>query len=178
MVLQWIGNLSERAVKILAASIVAAIFLLPAAAVLWMTAVPGVSHTGKLPPLTADQAVMAARLRAHVEAIASTPHNIEHPEELEQSAAYIEGVLSTLGYKVERQRFRADGQIVRNIEVVIEPHSPHRRDIGDRRALRQRRPGAGRERQWIGHGGRDRVGAAARRPARHGAVPHQAGAVR
>ncbi|MGH6616720.1 M28 family peptidase [Sphingomonas sp.] len=124
MVLQWIGNLSERAVKILAASIVAAIFLLPVAVVLWMTAVPGISHTGTLPPLTADQAVMAARLRAHVEAIASTPHNIEHAEELEQSAAYIEGVLSTLGYKVERQRFRADGQIVRNIEVVIEPILP------------------------------------------------------
>lgn len=124
MFLQWIGDLSERRIKVLAASIVAAIFLLPVAAVLWMTAVPGISHAGKLPPPTADQAALATRLRAHVEAIASTPHNIEHPEELEQSAAYIEGVLSRIGYKVQRQPFGADGQIVRNIEVVIEPTLP------------------------------------------------------
>ncbi|QNA86915.1 M28 family peptidase [Sphingomonas sp. So64.6b] len=89
-----------------------------------MTAVPGRSYAGPLPSLTAGESAMAVRLRSDVEAIASTPHNIEHPEELEQSAAHIEGVLASLGYAIQRQRFAADGQIVRNIEVVIEPAKP------------------------------------------------------
>jgi hypothetical protein len=44
--------------------------------VLWMTAVPGRSHAGPLPPLTPEQVELAARLRNHVQAIASRPHNI------------------------------------------------------------------------------------------------------
>ncbi|WP_200887468.1 M28 family peptidase [Sphingomonas sp. ERG5] len=119
--MQWIGNLSERGIKLLAMSLVAMLFLSPVAILLWMTAVPGKSHIGALPPLTADQAAMARRLRGHVDAIAATPHNIEHPEELEHSATYIEGALSALGYAIQRQPFPADGQIVRNIEVTIEP---------------------------------------------------------
>lgn len=124
MFLEWIGNLSERGVKILALCLVAALFSTPVLALKWMTAVPGRSYAGPLPSLTAGESAMAARLKRDVEAIASAPHNIEHPEELEQSAAHIEGVLASLGYAIQRQRFAADGQIVRNIEVVIEPAKP------------------------------------------------------
>ncbi len=91
------------------------------AGVLWMTAVPGRSYAGPLPPLTPDQAQLAERLRDHVRAVASRPHNASHPQELEQAALYIEGTLAGMGYEPLRQAFRADGQEVRNIEVVIEP---------------------------------------------------------
>ena len=49
---------------------------------------------------------LAAALRAHVTAIASRPHNVSHPAELEAAARYIEGQLAQLGYEVERQDYR------------------------------------------------------------------------
>ena len=65
----------------------------------WYTlAVPGRSYTGSLPPATADETQVAPRLRQHVEAIASTPHNIEHYANLQAAAAYIERTLRGLGY--------------------------------------------------------------------------------
>jgi hypothetical protein len=91
------------------------------AGVLWMTAVPGRSHTGPLPPLTPDQVQLAARLQEHVRAVASRPHNVSHPHELEQAALYLEGTLAGMGYQVDRQPFRADSAEVRNIEVAVEP---------------------------------------------------------
>ena len=100
---------------------VALLIALSVVGVLWMTAVPGRSHAGPLPPLTPDQAQLASRLQEHVRAIASRPHNVIHPQELERAALYIEGALAGMGYAVHPQPFRADGQEVRNIEVVIEP---------------------------------------------------------
>src|SRR3954454_14644751 len=82
------------------------------AGVLWMTAVPGRSHAGPLPPLTPDKVQLATRLEEHVRAVASRPHNVSHPQELEQAALYIEGVLASMGYEVHRQPFRAGGQEV------------------------------------------------------------------
>jgi hypothetical protein len=101
--------------------VLALLIMLPIAGLLWMTAVPGRSHGGALPPLTPDQEQLAARLQDHVRAIASRPHNVGHPQELEQAALYLERALAGMGYEVRRQPFRADGQEVRNIEVVIEP---------------------------------------------------------
>ena len=71
---------------------------LPVAGVLWMTAVPGRSHAGPLPPLTPDQLELAARLQGHVRAVAGRPHNLGHPEELERAAAHIEAALEGMGY--------------------------------------------------------------------------------
>ena len=99
----------------------AAIAALATAGVLWMTAVPGRSHEGPLSPLTPEQAQLAARLRQHVREVATRPHNTSYPHELERAAAYIERALAAAGYDVHRQPFRADGQEVRNIEVVVEP---------------------------------------------------------
>ncbi len=90
--------------------VLALVILLPVAGVLWMTAVPGRSHAGPLPPLTPDQAQLAERLRDHVRAVASRPHNVSHPQELEQAALHIEGTLAGMGYELHRQAFRADGQ--------------------------------------------------------------------
>ncbi len=94
---------------------------LPVAGVLWMTAVPGRSHAGPLPPLAPDQLELSARLQEHVRAVASRPHNLGHPEELERAAAHIEATLEGMGYAVHRQPFSAAGREVRNIEAVVEP---------------------------------------------------------
>ncbi len=93
---------------------------LPFAALLWLTSVPGRSHSGPLPPLTPEQTELAARLQTHVRAIASVPHNVGYPDELERSARYIEQALAGAGYEVARQPFQAAWQEVRNIEAVIE----------------------------------------------------------
>ncbi len=97
------------------------LFALPVAALLWMTSVPGKSFAGPLHALTPGQIQLAARLRAHVAAIGSEPHNVGHPEALERAALHIEAALAGIGYPVRRQAFDADGRKVRNLEVVIEP---------------------------------------------------------
>lgn len=99
-----------------------ALFAAPVAGLLWMTAVPGKSFAGPLPALTPAQGQLAQRLRAHVTAIASTPHNLGHPEALEKAALYLEGSLAGIGYGVTRQPFD-DGR-ARNLEVAIEPANP------------------------------------------------------
>jgi Zn-dependent M28 family amino/carboxypeptidase len=88
---------------------------------LWfMVKVPGATHTGPLPALSAAGTLPAENLRRHVEAVASREHNVFHPRELEAAAKYIEGALSGFGYRVEAQRFAAaPGEEVRNIEVEI-----------------------------------------------------------
>jgi hypothetical protein len=72
------------------------------AGVLWTAAVPGRSHSGALPPLTPEQIELAGRLQDHVRAVASWPHNLGHPEELERAAAHIETALEGMGYAVLR----------------------------------------------------------------------------
>ena len=95
--------------------------ILLVAGVLWMTSVPGRSHAGLLPPLTPEQVQLAARLRHHVRAVASRPHNVGHPHELKRAALYIETTLASMGYEIRRQPFRANGLEVCNIEVAVEP---------------------------------------------------------
>ncbi|QAY79635.1 M28 family peptidase [Sphingosinicella sp. BN140058] len=88
-----------------------------------MTAVPGRSFAGALPPLTAPEREVAARLASHVRAVASEPHNVAHPQALERAARHIERALEAAGYRVGRQFFDVDGTAVRNIEAVIAPRS-------------------------------------------------------
>jgi hypothetical protein len=87
----------------------------------YMLDMPGVSFAGPLPPLATDERALASVLRRHVEAIASRPHNTDHPDALEASASEIERQLRASGYAPSAQVFDADGVKVRNIEVVIEP---------------------------------------------------------
>lgn len=105
--------------QLVAFGLVLALFAAPVLALLWMTAVPGKSFAGPLPPLTAAEADLAKRLRRHVEAIAREPRNMGHPEALERSARYIEATLKSFGYQVQTQPFD-DGR-VRNIEVALVP---------------------------------------------------------
>lgn len=109
--------------RIVAILLILIMFGTPVVAILWFTAVPGASHRGALPPLSADQAALAGRLRAHVTAIGTSPHNVGHPEALGEAARYIEAQLAGSGYTVERQAFQPDNPLVRNIEVVIAPRA-------------------------------------------------------
>ena len=86
----------------------------------YMTGVPGKSHQGALPPLTAEEAALAAALKQHVAAIAAHEHNLAQYAELEKVARYIETTLAGFGYTVGRQEFLVDGQAARNIDVTIE----------------------------------------------------------
>src|SRR3954471_24067745 len=116
-----VDNISERGAKRLALLFVLLLFSLPALTLLWLTAVPGRSYDGPLPPLTTDQALLAKDLRSEVAAIATVPHNTRFPDALGKSARFIELSLAASGYDVHRQIFSAGGQNVRNIEAVIEP---------------------------------------------------------
>lgn len=96
-----------------------ALFAAPVLAMLWMTAVPGKSWSGPLPALGETERDLATRLRNHVGTIAVRPHNLGHPEALEEAARYLETTLTGMGYAVNRQPF--DEGRARNLDVVIEP---------------------------------------------------------
>ncbi len=87
----------------------------------YMTGVPGKSHIGAPPPLTAEETKLAASLERHVATIAAREHNLAHYEELDKVAGYIEVTLRSFGYAVGRQEFPTEGKLVRNIDVAIEP---------------------------------------------------------
>jgi hypothetical protein len=112
----WIGENRSRLVVL---AILALLFASPVLLARWMTAVPGTSWHGPLPAMTAAERQLAGRLREHVVAIGSQPHNLGHPEALAEAAAYIERALAGQGYAVTRQGFD-DGHAV-NLEAVIEP---------------------------------------------------------
>jgi len=111
--------LRAHAVKLTALALVIAVFAAPVLAFIWMTSAPGKSWQGLLPALTATEIDLAKRLRSHVEAIASEPHNTGHPEAFERSARYIERTLASYGYQVTTQPF--DEGHARNIEVTLVP---------------------------------------------------------
>jgi hypothetical protein len=102
-------------------AIILAMLGLPTATLLWMTSVPGRSHAGPLPELDPAQRALASRLRSHVTALASRPHNVRHARNLKEAALYLEAALIGMGYEVRGQAFEAGGEEVRNLEVVIAP---------------------------------------------------------
>ncbi|MGQ0672428.1 MAG: M28 family peptidase [Hyphomicrobium sp.] len=104
-----------------AAAALASMVALAGAAVWYSIVFPRQPFSGPLPRLTGEERRLMARLEAHVRAVASTPHNLDHYAELEAAALYIERTLTALGYTPELQTYEVDGRPVRNIEVVIEP---------------------------------------------------------
>lgn len=74
--------------------------------------------------LDAKASAMAARLETHVRAVASKPHNLAYPAELERAAVYIETTLREMGHTPLPQRYRVGTALVRNVEVIIEPPIP------------------------------------------------------
>lgn len=101
--------------------VTAALIALIAAYALYGLWVPGQSATAPLPALSDQERDLAERLRTHIVAIATEPHNVEHPAALEKSAQAIEAAFRGLGYEPQSQRFETAGVAVRNIWVTIEP---------------------------------------------------------
>jgi hypothetical protein len=95
--------------------IAAALVLLGAGAgaVFYMTAMPGRSHTGPLPPLSGEGRALSLRLRLHVAALAAGERNTD----LETAARYIEAALAKQGYQPQSHYFESGGRKVRNIEA-------------------------------------------------------------
>lgn len=85
---------------------------------------PLYGYQGQLPPETTEERDLARRIKAHVEAIASVPHNTSHPAAYEAAAKYIEKQLAGFGYQVERQEYDALGVKVRNIHVAVGKPGP------------------------------------------------------
>jgi hypothetical protein len=96
----------------------AALFFTGAGAAM-LTDMPGQSHRGPLPQLSAAERELAERLQRHVSRIASREHNTAHPRQLEEAARYIEAELKRYGHTVHRQEFEVDGVRVRNLEVRL-----------------------------------------------------------
>lgn len=92
------------------------------AALYWYAlGMPGRSFEGAPPAATRDETDLAARLKRHVIAVASVPHNMRHFHELEKSARYIEAAMTEVGYRVAPQPYDVTEWTVRNLESAIEP---------------------------------------------------------
>jgi hypothetical protein len=79
----------------------------------YMTAMPGQSHAGPLPPLSGEGRALSLRLRLHVAALAASERNTD----LETPARYVEQALLSQGLRFSVQEFTSGGRRVRNIEA-------------------------------------------------------------
>ena len=101
--------------------IVLLIAVLTMFAVVWRCLVfPLVSGSSNCRPSSGHHPLQLA-LEAHVRAIATRPHSLACPDDLESAARHIETELASYGLTSEPQIFEVEGQSVRNIEVVFEP---------------------------------------------------------
>lgn len=73
------------------------------------------------PELTADEAILRDRLRAHVDRLARSigERNLEHPWELAEAADYVAIEIEALGLPIERLGYELDGAVVQNLAVTI-----------------------------------------------------------
>ena len=96
-------------------------FLLFTAARVYVTSMPGHSHTGPLQPLSDDEASLSIRMKDHVTTLAGKigERNLKHYASLKAAAGYVRSSFQQLGYQVAEQEFTVDGQSVTNIEVEV-----------------------------------------------------------
>ncbi|MEW6427909.1 MAG: M28 family peptidase [Thermodesulfobacteriota bacterium] len=82
---------------------------------------PGTSHTGPLPPLSAGEAQTASLLEKHVRVLAGDigPRSIWRPASMTATVDYLRQVLAALGYAVRFQEFRSHDVTAVNLEVEI-----------------------------------------------------------
>jgi hypothetical protein len=105
-----------------AAGIGILLVLLAWLAVVYLTRMPGISPRKPLPPLTETEAAIRDRLRAHVGVLAGDiggRSTVEY-DGLRRSAEYIERQLASWGYAVGRQKYRADGVEVANLDAELQ----------------------------------------------------------
>jgi Zn-dependent M28 family amino/carboxypeptidase len=82
-----------------------------------MFRMPGRSHEGPLPPLTAAEAALRDRLRGHVEQLAGKigERNLLRPAALEAAARYVEEALAAAGLDPRTEPFTVSREPVRNV---------------------------------------------------------------
>ncbi len=78
---------------------------------------PGKSHVGNLPELTAEQRELANELRHDVTSLAETigERNVRNYRGLAQAARFVEGSLRAAGFTVERQTYQVRGRECSNL---------------------------------------------------------------
>jgi hypothetical protein len=87
----------------------------------FMIRMPGQSHAGALPALTAAETALAGALKADVEALAVEigRRNVWDPSGYAAAAAHIESALRGAGHAVSRLPFEAAGHRCENVEAVL-----------------------------------------------------------
>jgi hypothetical protein len=91
------------------------------AARMYMLGMPGDSHRGPLPELSAAESKLSAELRRDVEKLGREigERNVAHPEELRAAARFIEASLAAAGHEPRRQIYDVAGQSCENLEVEL-----------------------------------------------------------
>lgn len=86
-----------------------------------MISMPGKSHTGSLIPLTAEERLLAERLRTDVTLLAGAigERNTNHYPQLQQAASFITDRFRQTGYAVREESYQAAGKEVMNIEAEV-----------------------------------------------------------
>lgn len=87
---------------------------------------PGRSHSGSLPPLSQDQAVIRDNLKKHVSMLAGTigKRNVYSCEKLNAAAEYIKQCFTDAGFNVTEQKFEAEGAQVSNLIIETGSANP------------------------------------------------------
>ena len=96
--------------------------LLLAVAGWYMLWTPGHASLSALPPLTAGQSQLQSQIQGDVSTLATTigERNIpDAPEQLEQTASFIETSLQSAGYQPQSQWYNVNGDKCRNIAAEI-----------------------------------------------------------
>jgi Zn-dependent M28 family amino/carboxypeptidase len=89
--------------------------------VLYMTAMPGSSFSGKLQPLSAEEIQIKTNLTRHISYLADDigERNVIAYEPLQKTAQYIENSLKKFGYEVKSQEYVVQMRKVRNLIAEI-----------------------------------------------------------
>lgn len=100
------------------------ILIVTGCAVRYSISMPGTSHRGALPPLSAEEKAIAHGLETHIRILASDigQRNIWTLGSMERSAAYITKTFTDLGYQVAGQPYITHGKEAANLEVAIKGH--------------------------------------------------------
>lgn len=91
-----------------------------------MIRMPGRSFQGPPPPLTAEEKTLKAELQRDVQQLGGEigERNLDRYPQLLAAASYIEGELTSAGWKPRRDEFEVRGQKVWNIEAVLPGRTP------------------------------------------------------
>ena len=111
----------SRAAALRLLVLLAALMVLAAGGIRFMTRMPGESFRGPLPPLTAEQRQLAAQLERDVRHLSETigERHVDRPESLDAAADFIQDRLTELGYQPHEQTYRLGDVTCRNLVVEI-----------------------------------------------------------